>query len=78
MTEVEDAVKTHLAPLQERAGAYVDDSRFELMRNGGRVYPVPGGAPVRKKAQEMEKWPLGNWPDQSLLSNCLHISVPVS
>ena len=55
MTEVEDAVKLHLTPLQELAGNYIDDSRFELMRNGGAVYPVPGSW------QKLKKWKNGKW-----------------
>lgn len=54
-SEVEEAVKLHLAPLQELAGNYIDDSRFLLTRSEIPVYAVPG---AWKKLQE---WKNGKW-----------------
>lgn len=55
MDEVELAIRQHLTPIQELAGTYVDDCRFELMRNGAPVYPLPG------MWKTMKKWKNGRW-----------------
>jgi hypothetical protein len=56
MDQVEDAIKTHLTAIQDLAGTYVDDCRFELIRGkGGAVYPLPG------MWKTMKKWKNGRW-----------------
>lgn len=55
MDEVELAITQHLTPLQDLAGTYIDDCRFELKRNEASVYPLPG------MWKTMKKWKNGRW-----------------
>ncbi|MCX6598685.1 MAG: hypothetical protein NTV70_20225 [Acidobacteria bacterium] len=55
MDEVEDAVKKHLAPLQDLCGSYIDDCSFHLVRDGKPVYAMPG------KWKRLKKWKNGKW-----------------
>ncbi|HEY5329629.1 MAG TPA: hypothetical protein VIJ79_07075 [Acidobacteriaceae bacterium] len=55
MDEVELAIREHLTPLQDLAGTYIDDCRFELKRNEAPVYPLPG------MWKTMKKWKAGRW-----------------
>ena len=55
MDEIEAAITQHLTPLQERAGDYIDNSRFILKRDGKAVYPIAGSW------QKFKRWKNGQW-----------------
>lgn len=59
MDEIELAVKAHLTPLQDRAGGYIDDCRFKLLRDGNAVYAAPGAW------RRLKKWKNGRWDPPS-------------